>query len=42
MQYLFGLGAMDRIDQASGKLIIQKYFQLLTTIVEHAGMEVKY
>jgi len=30
---LFGLGAMNRIDQASGKLIMQKYFQLLTTII---------
>jgi len=28
---VFGLGAMNRIDQGSGKLIMQKYFQLLTT-----------
>ena len=34
---LFGLGAMNRIDQASGKLIMQKYFQLLTTIIWHVG-----
>ena len=32
---LFGLDAMNRIDQASGKLIMQKYFQLLTTIIWH-------
>ena len=31
---LFGLGAMNRIDQAS---IMQKYFQLLTTIIWHVG-----
>ena len=34
---LFGLDAMNRIDQASGKLIMQKYFQLLTTMIWHVG-----